>query len=85
MYDEQKYNWKTLTANVIDIKFIFKKIIYIYIYIYVQGPISNVYENTSSVDCTQYGLYNLEQYDHNQILNDLFHITLLHTINICAE
>ena len=38
----------------------------------------------SSVDCTQYG-YNLKQYDHNQILNDLIHITLLHTINICAE
>ena len=27
----------------------------------------------------------LKQYDHNQILNDLIHITLLHTINICAE
>ena len=24
-----------------------------------------------SVDCTQYGLYNLKQYDHNQILNEL--------------
>ena len=35
--------------------------------------------------CTQYGLYNLKQYDHSQILNDLIHITLLHTINICAE
>ena len=30
-------------------------------------------------------MYNLKQYDHNQILNELVHITLLHTINICAE
>ena len=37
------------------------------------------------MDCTQYGLYNLKQYDHNQILNGWVHITLLHTINICAE
>ena len=44
-----------------------------------------MYKHTSSEDCTQYGLYNLKQYDHNQILNDLIHITLLHTINICAE
>ena len=57
----------------------------IIIIIYISSPISNVYKNTSSVDCTQYGLYNLKQYDHNQILNDLVHITLLHTINICAE
>ena len=30
-----------------------------------------LYPNTSSVDCTQYGLYTSKQYDHNQILNDL--------------
>ena len=29
--------------------------------------------------------YNLKRYDHIQILNELVHITLLHTINICAE
>ena len=56
---------------------------YIIIIIYI--PIFNVYKHTSSVDCTQYGLYNLKQYEHNQILNELVHITLLHTINICAE
>ena len=39
----------------------------------------------SSVGCTQYGLYTLKQYDHSQISNELVHITLLHTINICAE
>ena len=48
--------------------------------IYLKSHI-HVYQNTSSVDCTQYGLYNLKQYDHNQILNDLLHISLLHTIN----
>ena len=51
-------------------------------YIYLK---SNVYTHTSSVDCTQYGLYNLKQYDHYTILNDLIYITLLYTINICAE
>ena len=51
----------------------------------VNNPISNVYKNTSSVDCTQNGLYNLKQYDHYKILNELVHITLFHTINICAE
>ena len=56
-------------------------IIIIYIYI----PIFNVYKHRSSVNCTQYGLYNLKRYDHNQILNEFGHITLLHTINICAE
>ena len=39
----------------------------------------------SSVDYTQHGQYNLKQYDHYKILNELIHITLLHTINICAE
>ena len=41
----------------------------------------------SSVDCTQNGLYHLKQYDNYtiKILNDLVHITLLYTINICAE
>ena len=53
--------------------------------IYIQSPISNVYKHTSSVNCTLHGLYNLKQYDHNQILNELVHITLLHTLNICAE
>ena len=50
--------------------------------------ISNVkYKHTSSVDYTQNGLYNLKQYDHYKIkiLNDLVHITLLYTLNICAE
>ena len=51
------------------------------IIIYIYSPISNVYKNTSSVGCTQYALYNLKQYDHNEILNDWIHITLLHTIN----
>ena len=32
---------------------------------------SNAYKHMSSVDCSQYGLYNLKQYDHNQILNEL--------------
>ena len=59
-------------------------LILILIYIF-KSPISNVYQNTSSVDSTQYGLYDLKQYDHNQILNDLIHITILHTINICSE
>ena len=30
-------------------------------------------------------LYNLKQYDQYKILNELVHITLLNTINICAE
>ena len=46
----------------------------------IQSPISNLYKHTSSVDCTQYGLYTFKQYDNNQILNKLVHITLLHTI-----
>ena len=39
------------------------------------------------VQCTQIGLYNLNQYDRYKIniLNDLVHITLLYTLNICAE
>ena len=37
----------------------------------ILSPISNVYKHTSSVDCTQHGLYNLKQYDHNRILNEL--------------
>ena len=41
----------------------------------------------SSVDCVQNRMSNLKQYDHYKIkiLNDLVHITLLYTINICAE
>ena len=37
------------------------------------------------MDSTHNALYNQKQYDPYQILNDLVHITLLHTINICTE
>ena len=64
----------------------YKPIIYIYKIIYIFKVQYPMYiEILVHVDCTQYGLYNLKQYDHNQILNDLIHITLLHTVNICAE
>ena len=39
----------------------------------------------SLVDCIQNGQYNLKQCDHYKILNELVHITLLYSINICAE
>ena len=39
------------------------------VYIYIYNPISNVYKHTSSMDCTENGLYNLKQYDHYKIKN----------------
>ena len=52
--------------------------------IYLKSNI-NVYNIRVQWTVHNMGLYNLKQYDHNQILNELVHITLLHTINICAE
>ena len=54
------------------------------IILYISSQISNVYKHTSSVGNTQNGLDNLRHYDHYtiNILNELVHITLLHTIHI---